>query len=251
MSEERRRPDRLEVFGELAEIIVHQLKNPLAAIKAHAQLGKLLEARNENTADLEKVLGRIEVSVDELAQTLDEFLLWAKPAHLAVTRCDLGRMLTDILGLMELDANRVGARMRVHSPRSAAEVHADERLLKQALLNVMRNAIEAASLVGRGASGGSELGADTGPIVTVKVRRFQRPASICIAVHNTGPEIPKPVRGRIFDPFFTTKSGARGLGLAVAQGIIEQAHGGKIWFRTGKSHGTTFYILLPLNPRLL
>ncbi len=226
--------EKLATLGTLAAGIAHEIRNPLTSIKARLyMLGKRVAADPASTADT----GVISSEIGRLERIVQDVLHFARPSEpqLKVVRADAA--LREVLSLMgsTLEQGRVQL-----SFEDGPELHVsmDTALIKQVLINLVRNAAEAIE--------------DQGS-VTLRVRASQarlRGKSTGVAileVSDTGKGIPPEVEKRLFDPFFTTKEAGTGLGLSIAARIVEK-HGGALEYQTQPGHGTKFGIVLPVAP---
>lgn len=205
--------------------LAHQLKNPLSAVKALVQLG----LRNPAESPSHQRLAVIEGEIRRMQEILLGYLASSRsPQRLARTHVDLGALVSDTL--LVLSARADGARVRVRS-RGGASVEGDPRRLKEALLNLVVNGIEATPPGGE---------------VVVEVRPGDR--HIEIAVRDTGRGMSPQTLRRIGKPFFTMRQGGTGLGVALARSVIAQ-HGGSLRYESAPGRGTTARATLPVRAR--
>ena len=230
-----RERDRLAVLGEMAAGLAHEIRNPLGAIKGAAQY---LEPEQADEAEAE-FLNIIIEEVDRLNQVVDQFLDYARPFQSRHEPTDVNRVVEQTVKLIgpELADAAIGLDMELAPDLPAME--ANEQQLRQVILNLLRNAIEAMA-------GGGTLTVRTSlrqALAGTRSRPGKRTASVQIALSDTGGGIPPEQQAAIFVPFFTTKERGTGLGLAISQRIIEN-HGGEIRVRSRPGEGTTFLIVL-------
>jgi signal transduction histidine kinase len=224
--------EKLATLGTLAAGIAHEIRNPLTSIKARLyMLGKRVAADAASTADT----GVISSEIGRLEHIVQDVLHFARPSEpqLKVVRADAA--LREVLSLMgsTLEQGRVQLALA-----DGPELHVamDSALIKQVLINLVRNAAEA--IEGQGS-------------VTLRVRadhaklHNESCAVAILEVADTGKGIPPEIEKRLFDPFFTTKEAGTGLGLSIAARIVEK-HGGALEYQTRPGHGTTFGIVLPI-----
>ncbi len=227
MEAELVRAGRLSALGELTAGLAHEIRNPLASLKGTAQiLGDEIAPDSPRRRMLDLHLREI----DRLAATLDRFLAFARPHGIERREVDLGRVVDDVLALVEPQARRhhVGV---VREPGEVPPVPCDPDKVAQVVMNLLLNAVQA--MAGGGEARISLREVTRGP------RRFA-----CIEVSDTGPGVPEDLRDRIFNPLFTTRPGGAGLGLSISARIVE-AHGGLIEVSGGRQGGACFRVLLP------
>ena len=219
--------ESLAALGELSAGIAHEFKNALATISGYAQM-----IRSESTGDVKDNAQLILEQTRSLAHVVSEFLKFARPLDLTTEEVPVAPLL-----------DRVIAQVRDSVPGVAIvvegdfeKVSGDGALLGQALLNLVRNAAEAAAMQPSGGCvvlhGGIEQSAG---------HRLQR-ISIC----DNGPGIPAADLSKIFVPFYTTKANGTGLGLAIVQKIVVQ-HGGGVEARNQPAGGAELILTLPLS----
>lgn len=223
--------ERLAVVGELSASIAHEVRNPLGVIfNSLGSLRRLLEGRD---GDVKLLLDIIGEEADRLNRIVNDLLDFARPMQPAVQPVALLPLLRDAVEAAR--AQHQGAaplEVEVHVAKPVEVVRADPRLLRQAIVNLVLNALQA---LGRG--GKISLRAELG-------ERGGRPA-VSIAVADNGPGVLEPLRTRIFQPFFTTKAKGTGLGLAVVKRIAE-GHGGAISLgERAEGLGAEFVLSLP------
>lgn len=223
---------RLALVERLASLAVHEIRNPLAAIRVTAELAAMVGESDRRGALIQQIIS----SIDELAGFLDELLALARPEQMARTPVDVLRTLEGVVQLFEPQARRSGLTLRLKGPRRAPAVIGNEQLLRHALINLLRNAFQATP---------------RGGTVTVRLEHLASRGCVLIRVSDTGTGIPPHCRLRLFTGAVTTKGPhGVGLGLLFTHRIITETHGGRIWFRTREGAGTTFYIQLPVAPGL-
>ena len=218
--------ENLAALGELSAGIAHEFKNALATISGYAQMIRA-EAAGGEAADYAK---RILEQTQNITHVVMEFLKYARPLEISNEPVALQTVVDRVVA--EIGEAHPEIRIRREGP--FGEVAGDEGLLRQALLNLTRNAAEAcASAV----SGGRVL--VRGEIIRGEENGFQR-----ITVFDNGPGIAKETLPKLFRPFFTTKANGTGLGLAVVQKILVQ-HGGQVEARNRAEGGAAFIVTLP------
>lgn len=238
-----RAAERLAEVGAMTGGLAHEIKNPLSTIGLNAQL--LQEAIDELPIDAEergrlgRRLGSLRREVDRLRGILTDFLEYAGELRLDRRPTDLRALVEELADFFHPQAAQQGVRLRTDlgdGPAPVADV--DARQIKQAILNLMLNAVQAmADLPPDGRA--KEL--------ILRLRPGREPDQsrvFVIHVIDTGPGIPPQTMQNLFKPYFTTKSGGTGLGLPTSRRIVE-AHGGRIDVHTEPGRGTDFSIVLP------
>jgi signal transduction histidine kinase len=218
--------ENLAALGELSAGIAHEFKNALATISGYAQMIQ----SDPNAADTPENAAKILDQTRSITHVVTEFLRYARPLEISeepvALRSLLDRIVCEIKELQPL--------VQITVDGDFAEITGDEGLLRQALLNLARNAAEAASSHATVASvmlrGEKIHSAD---------ESFQR-----LRVLDSGPGISADVLPKLFRPFFTTKVNGTGLGLAVVQKILLQ-HGGRVEAQNRTGGGAEFIVTLP------
>jgi signal transduction histidine kinase len=222
MEDQLREQNALARLGEMAAVIAHEVKNPLAGVRGAIQvIGSRLPADSRDAVVVKEILTRI----DGLNELMKDLLLFARPPQPHPMAVDLGALIQTIADLLSGDpALRSIAIDVAGSPQL---VMADAGLLKIVIQNLLINAAQA--MHGQG---------------TIRIS-FDAADGMCrVAIRDTGPGIPADVLQKIFTPFFTTKARGTGLGLPTAKRILE-AHGGSIAVRSAPG-GTNVEFELPL-----
>ena len=234
------RADRLATIGKLAAQITHEVRNPLSSIGLNAELLEEELEELEDRQEASALLAAISEEVQRLKSITEEYLRFARLPRPDLAPVDVGALLLQFLSFVEYELADAGVEVAARQVVATADggpppISADADQLRQALLNIARNAIDALSDVPSPRRLEVEL-TSTG----------EQMLRICIS--DNGPGIDEELRDRIFEPFVTGKSGGTGLGLALTQQIIEE-HNGRIqavspWV---EGRGTAFIIELPIT----
>jgi PAS domain S-box-containing protein len=219
--------ENLAALGELSAGIAHEFKNALATISGYAQMIRAETVKGEAFDCAERILDQTE----SITHVVTEFLKYAKPL-------DISNEQVQLQTVVERVATEVGEanpQVKIRCEGQFGNVAGDEGLLRQALLNLARNAAEACA---DAANGGRVL--LRGELSSTDERGLQR-----ITVFDNGPGIPEGTLPKLFRPFFTTKANGTGLGLAVVQKIVVQ-HGGNVEARNRPEGGAAFIVTLPM-----
>jgi len=219
--------ENLAALGELSAGIAHEFKNALATISGYAQM---IRSEAQPGTDLHDHGELILRQTRSLTHVVTEFLKFARPLELADEQVPLRPLIERIV----TEIGEVVPGVSVTTVGEFAEVSGDDALLRQAILNLARNAAEAA---GDNPVGGRVV--IRGEVDQPGTLQGQR-----ISIADNGPGIPPEALNKIFMPFYTTKANGTGLGLAVVQKIIVQ-HGGTIEARNQPAGGAEFIVWLP------
>ncbi len=216
------RAERLAVIGRMASVVAHEVRNPLNSVNLNLDLLREMLARKTPPDDPKVVslLDAIQREVDRLSEITGEYLKFGRLPRGVLAPCDVARIVRETRAFMDGEFTNSGVAVEVRVPERPVMVLADEAQLHQALVNVLRNAVEAMPEGGRL---GIEV-SDVGERVQVSVR-------------DTGPGIPEDFRQRLFEPFATTKPRGTGLGLAFVQQVMHEC-GGEVGVESAPGQGT-------------
>ncbi len=239
--------ESLATLGEMSAGIGHEFRNSLGAIRGFVRLlQKTLGEEAEGAGHVRDILAEI----GDLEVVLKDFLSFARPVSLQLSEASLGGLVEEAVASCREEIEAPGIRLARLLPAEPVQVALDPALMKQALVNLIRNACEAmqgggALTVGAGlVSGEPAEEADGGAEVGTQARTWWAE----LLVGDTGPGIPEADRERIFMPFFSTKDQGTGLGLALVQKTVV-AHGGRIELESAEGVGSLFRVLLPHRER--
>jgi signal transduction histidine kinase len=225
------RAGKLKALGELTAGIAHEIKNPIASIKGAAETISDEIAEDSPKRKLVEIQNK---ELKRLSETLDRFLSFARPGKFMIAKTDLCRLIKQVVGLIEAQAQKKNISIKVQCPQEPAEMDGDKDQLTQVLVNLIINAIEAMP------QGGQIQ-------VNLRVEKLGSREFWVTEITDSGPGIPLELRERIFDFFYSTKENGTGLGLAISSNIVD-GHGGVIKVSDGpQGIGTTFAVYLPLN----
>jgi signal transduction histidine kinase len=224
------RRERLAALGELSAVVAHEVRNPLAVI--FNAVSSLRRAVNPS-GNVGQLLDILSEESDRLNQMVSDLLDFARPRDLRLEPADVSSVIqesVDAAAQFPSEGSRVTFDAQVEP--GLPSVRLDRRLIRQALVNVAVNAMQAMPRGG-----------------TVRVRavreRLGDREGVRIDLSDDGPGIPPEIEGRIFEPFFTTKAQGTGLGLAVVKRIVDEHHG-ELEVHSHDGQGTTFTFRLPL-----
>jgi signal transduction histidine kinase len=221
------RKEQLAVIGEMAAVIAHEVRNPLAVISnAVASLRRDGLCRHDHDV----LLSILDEEAVRLNRLVTDLLAYARPVSVQLQRVVLHDLVQRAAALI---SSRTGARFEVQEHSTKGQVWADSNLLRQVFDNIIENAVQAMG------------GAGT---VAVSVKPFAREGvdGFAVSVSDEGEGMDTVVRNRAKDPFFTTRPSGTGLGLAIVNRIVE-AHGGDVAIDSRQGEGTTVTVFLPIG----
>lgn len=217
---------RLAASGRLTRGVAHEVKNPINAIVLHLQLLRNKLAHQEPDARRHMDIIDTEIRrLDRVVQTLVDF---TRPRDLHLEEVDLRRLMEDVAQLAAPDAEQHGVTIERHMPEQRLPVKVDVDLMKQAILNVVINGVQAMP---------------QGGLLTISAR--QENHAVVAEVRDQGSGIPQDVHDKIFELYFTTKKDGSGIGLAQTYQVL-QWHYGSVDFESAESAGTVFRFHIPL-----
>jgi signal transduction histidine kinase len=225
--------ERLAAIGEVASSIAHNIRNPLAGIRASAQASLMATGGEDQTAAARADRARHEQvikTVDSLSRWLRELLMVSRPIDLERRPVAVADLVQRVLAVMQADTERRGICCDFRELDGQCWADVDAPRIEQVLLAVLDNAVEASP---------------PDSVVTIESRRAGEPPSwLELSVIDSGPGIKPEVQERIATPYFSTKPGGTGIGLHLARRIV-QAHGGALEFHNHADGGTRVMLRLP------
>ncbi|MBP7125041.1 PAS domain-containing protein [Myxococcota bacterium] len=228
LEEQRKAEERLAVIGKLAAVVAHEIRNPLAAISASAQM---IQASLGHGGEEQRPLEIMIREIDRLNEWITELLDYARPRTGEWTEVDLGDLLSEVLevvrGMPRADLHRIRADLE-----PGLVLAGDRHRLYRIFLNLCKNAVEALDRPG-------EIE------VWMRADREGDPPAAVVRVIDNGPGIPPDDLPRVFDAFFTTKARGTGLGLAIVKQACQE-HRGDVTVRSVPGLRTEFEVRLPL-----
>ena len=234
-----RRTDRLRSLETMAGGFAHEIRNPLTSIKTFVQLAP---ERRDDVEFMEQFSQVVCEDVERIERLVHEILDYARYMTPKLTQESLNDVVSSCLYFIEVKASSKAITIQKELASDLPYVKLDRQQIKQVLLNLFINAMEA-------------IGGDQGGRLSVRTRKLVKPVNepwVQIEVEDSGPGIDPQDLDHIFDPFYTTKheSGERegtGLGLTIAHQIVQE-HGGYVEVASEVGHGTRFMVNLPVNP---
>jgi len=217
--------ERLAAIGRMAAHVTHEVRNPLSSIGLNVEmLEEELEGAGPETVALMRAITR---EIDRLTGITEEYLRLARLPQPHLEAEDLGTIIRSVATFVGREMEGSGVSLDVRVAEDLPQVALDEQQIRQALLNLLRNAREAMPEGGR-----------------VELEATASGSGVTLTVKDQGQGIPEAQRRRIFDLFYTTKERGTGLGLPLTRQIVV-AHGGTIRCEGGPGEGTTFELVFP------
>lgn len=248
---EMRRADRLASLGTLAAGMAHEIKNPLVALKTFTQLLPEKYSDREFRENFSKLANQ---EVDRINSLVEQLLNFARPSLPSFRKTDICEILENTLFLLKSKTTEQNIEVKKEIEKLPLMIMADGDQLKQVLLNIIINSLQAMGEKGiltvsariRRATEAAAAAA-RGEGLVRRLHRLWAQDCVLIEISDTGKGIDPKDLPHLFDPFFTTKESGAGLGLAIAHSIIKE-HGGIIDVKSMVGEGTTFSITMPMLP---
>ena len=226
---------RLTALGEVASTLAHEINQPLAAIANYCmgcvrrlrsgdwKREELLEAMEKSAAQAERA--------GNVIQRARQFL---RRREFAAVACGVNAMIVSAARMIEVEGERRGARLHLELGQDLPQVLADPIMIEQAMLNLLKNALEAMEFT-------------PAPSRNVTIRSTtQEPGLVRVEIVDRGAGLPAQLKDVLFLPFFTTKADGMGIGLHICRSIIER-HGGRLWATPNPAGGSILHFTLPVS----
>lgn len=217
---------RISASGRVTRGVAHEVKNPINAIVLHLQL--LRNKMQHADADTNRHVDIIDSEIHRLDRVVQILVDFTRPRDLHLEETDLRLMIDEVALLAAPDAEQHGVKLVCELPENPVPVKVDLDLMKQAVLNVVVNGVQAMP---------------NGGILTIAARRDDE--MVVLEVKDQGTGIPSDLRDKVFELYFTTKKSGTGVGLALTYQIL-QWHYGSVDFESAEGKGTSFRLRLPL-----
>ena len=225
--------NRVNIMGELAASIAHEVKQPLAAVATSGSAClHWLAGDAPNVEKAREAAQRIVRDGKRAAEVIDRIRALTKRVATPREKLDLNETIQEVLALVGDEAKRKSVTTRTQFADDLSPVSGDRVQLQQVLLNLVMNAMEAMSSV-----------EERGRELVITTRNIEA-GQVQVTVEDSGPGIDPNTIDKIFDPFYTTKPGGMGMGLSISRSIVE-AHGGRLWATANHGPGTSFHFALP------
>ena len=229
-----RRAESLAALTTLTAGVAHEIKNPLGSMSIHIQLiQKALQnggtdGGGNGSADITEHLSIVEEEINRLNSIVVDFLFAVRPMDTSMEEQRINPILEEIVELVSVELENAGIEVGLELQEDLPKINLDEKYLKQAILNLIKNSISAMP---------------EGGILTLRSRR--KNDQIEVTVEDNGEGIPEDILGKIFEPYFTTKDFGSGLGLTVVYKIVKE-HLGEITVDSREGSGTSFTLSFPI-----
>lgn len=231
-----KRTEVLETLGKLSSVLSHEIRNPLNAMVINMQILKRELSRDQiNKERVEKFYGVLETEIKRMDQLVSDFLLIARPPKMEKSQVALDEIIDDVAMMQVADSLHKGIRIERQYQRTPVLALVDASKIRQVLLNLTINAIQAMPGGGRLSIMLKVVGRNISPL---------RKRSVMISFVDTGHGIEEKDLARVFDFYYSTKDQGTGIGLAIVQQIVDE-HQGQITVESKIGVGTTFTIYLP------
>ncbi len=218
---------RLSAIGRLTSGVAHEVKNPINAIVVHLEI--LKNKLQEVAPDAQRHMNIIENEIRRLDRVVQTLVDFSRPVELRLAEVDLRKLAEEIALLAGPEAESRNVKVEFVALAPSLPVYVDADLLKQAILNIVINGVQAMP------DGGM-----------LKITARQVGSAALLEVRDQGSGIPKEIQDKIFNLYFTTKKAGSGIGLAMTYRVL-QLHNGALEFETEQGKGTTFRLQLPLR----
>ena len=224
---------RLNLIGQMTAEISHEISQPLAAIANYSMAGLHMQRSGKLQPDqLVEIFHEIDGQVHRASEIINHLRRFSKKREIRLGKTNINTLIKDVLKLMTIDEHWHGVELHSALDESIPCLYADEVLIEQVLVNLLRNAIDA--MIDSGQQN-----------LTIKILTACVDNDILITITDNGPSLSCDMLNKIFVPFFSTKETGMGLGLSICKSIIDSHHG-KLWAMRNYPVGTTFSIRLPV-----
>lgn len=227
LERQKRVHEKLAAVGTLSAGLAHEIRNPLNAMSLQMQVMSRRIAKQGAGHEVQGPMDVIYSEIGRLSHLVDDFLRFARPSDLNAAPTDLVALVAQVVGFQQVEAKERGLSLHCVTEPSSLELLADGEKLRQVLVNLLGNALDASD-----------------PGQSVRVLVFAREQRAVVEVQDQGKGIPEAELSRIFEPFFSTKANGTGLGMAICHRLID-LHGGEILVESQAGHGTCVRLELP------
>lgn len=226
-----KRAESLASLTTMAAGVAHEIKNPLGSMSIHIQLmNKLLDRDNLDKDNFKKYLGIISDEVERLNSIVVDYLFAVRPMNVELSESDINALIHELVEFTQYELEESKIDIELNLDTSISKVYLDNKFIKQAFLNIIKNAIQAMQ---------------TGGIL--KINTEQKEGMVRVSIADNGIGMDDETQAKIFEPHYTTKDTGSGLGLTLVYKIIKE-HKGDIDVTSKKGEGTVFNFLFPGIP---
>jgi C4-dicarboxylate-specific signal transduction histidine kinase len=224
--------DRINIMGEMASGLAHELNQPLSAISTYCQAGlRIIDTLADKPDKLVHALEHASIQAQRAGEIIRHMRRFTGKGVVRRKPIDINRVIENAVSYVETAQKRKGIKLVLDLAEGLPAAIADEIQIEQVILNLLHNAIEAMF-----------SGSENTRILRVSSERTALD-TLQVTVNDSGPGLDAATLDSIFDTFFTTKKSGTGLGLAISRSIVE-AHGGQLWADSAPGAGATFYFTL-------
>ncbi len=226
-----RQAESLAALTTLSAGVAHEIKNPLTSIDIHIQLlnREIQKFQTEEVKNIQNLLVIVKEEIDRLNSIVQDFLFAVRPMSMTMSPENINEILLELIDFLKYELEEAEIKVVLDLDEDNPTVMVDPKYLKQALLNIIKNSIEAIH------DGGEiRIGTEEGP-----------DGDVVVNIADSGEGIPESIVGKIFEPYFTTRKAGTGLGLVIVYKIIQEL-GGDIKISSQEGEGTVFSIKLPV-----
>jgi PAS domain S-box-containing protein len=228
---------RVTTLGEMTASIAHEVNQPLAAIVTNGEIGVRLLGRTPPELDEAlQALRQIVSDAHRASRVIGRIRDLARKADPAMTPLDINQVIGEVITLVQPEAARHGATMRLQPASRLPPVRGDRIQLQQVVINLVMNGVQAMTAV-----------TDRERVLVIRTQR-REPDQVVVAVEDAGVGIEPENLGRLFNAFYTTRPEGLGMGLSICRSIIE-AHGGRVWVVRNSGPGMTFQFAISAYER--
>lgn len=227
-----RRAESLASLTTLAAGVAHEIKNPLGSIGIHMQLiQKSLKQGESNEERLQEYIDVVNEEVERLNKIVVDFLFAVRPMDVELRDGDVNQVIKELIGFVRYELEENGIQVEEDLDEELPAVELDEKYFKQAVMNIVKNAMSAMP------EGG-----------TLRVSTINRGEEVEICISDNGVGMSEDVLEKIFEPYFTTRDFGSGIGLTLVYKVVKE-HRGDISVNSQEGRGSTFIISLPVPQR--
>ncbi len=221
--------ESLAALTTLAAGVAHEIKNPLGSLDIHVQLLDRLTDKCDFKIQKEfkELLNVVMEEISRLNNIVKDFLFTVRPIHIQLKNVNIFKVMQQIIKLLQPAFDKKGVKLTLDGDNSISKVPLDSRYLNHAIINVLKNSLEATKRNGR---------------VSIDIQKSDE--DLVIQITDSGRGITDENMGKIFEPYFTTKDFGTGLGLTIVYKIIKE-HNGTIQIDSQEGKGTTFKMMIP------